>query len=268
VRYLATQGLRPLVVDWDKPGALERGFSLTDYIAGRLDEALEAAIALAGRRIAVLGYCMGGLLALALAQRRVRDVASLVLLATPWDFHAEQVEQARLLGSIAGPLTAGCQLLGEIPVDLLQSFFLALDPMLALRKFTRFAGLAPDGAAAREFVALEDWLNDGVPLALPVAQESLALWYGENRPGNGSWRVAGSRIEPERFARPSLVVVPARDRIVPPASAAALGSLLPQATCLTPPLGHIGMIAGSGAKSAVWRPLAEWLHRHGGAAAK
>jgi polyhydroxyalkanoate synthase subunit PhaC len=268
LRYLATQGLRPLVVDWDKPGAIERRFSLTDYIAGRLEAAFEAAIALTGRRMAVVGYCMGGLLALALAQRRERDVASLVLLATPWDFHAEQVAQARLLGSVAEWLYAGCQLLGEVPVDVLQSFFLALDPMLALRKFSRFAGLAPDGAAARDFVALEDWLNDGVPLALPVARESLAGWYGGNEPANGSWRVAGSRIEPRRFARPSLVVVPGRDRIVPPASAAALASLLPQATCLTPSLGHIGMIAGSGAKAAVWRPLAEWLGRQRAAAAK
>jgi polyhydroxyalkanoate synthase len=265
LRYLAAEGLRPLVVDWDKPGTVERSFGLTDYIAGRLEAALEAAITLTGQRATVVGYCMGGLLALALAQRRMRDVAALVLLATPWDFHAEQAPQARLLGSLAEPLAAGCQLLGEIPVDVLQSFFAALDPMLALRKFSRFAGLAPDGAEARDFVALEDWLNDGVPLALPVARESLAGWYGENLPGTGTWRVAGSRIEPQRFQRPSLVVLPARDRIVPPASAAALAALLPQATRLAPPLGHIGMIAGSGARSAVWRPLAEWLHRHGAA---
>jgi polyhydroxyalkanoate synthase len=206
---------------------------------------------------------MGGLLALALAQRRMRDVAALALLATPWDFHAEQVEQARLLGSLAELLAANWSLLGEIPVDVLQSFFVALDPMLALRKFTRFAGLAPDGAGARDFVALEDWLNDGVPLALPVARETLAGWYGDNQPGQGTWRVAGSRIAPQRIRRPSLVVVPARDRIVPPASASVLASLLPQATSLTPKLGHIGMIAGSGARSAVWRPLAEWLYRQG-----
>ncbi len=140
LRYLAAEGLRPLVVDWDKPGAVERSFRLTDYIAGRLEAALEAAITLTGQRATVVGYCMGGLLALALAQRRMRDVAALVLLATPWDFHAEQIEQARLLGSLAEPLAAGCHLLGEIPVDVLQSFFAALDPMLALRKFSRFAG--------------------------------------------------------------------------------------------------------------------------------
>jgi len=36
----------------DKPGPLERGFALSDYIAGRLDGAFEAAVALAARRSA------------------------------------------------------------------------------------------------------------------------------------------------------------------------------------------------------------------------
>ena len=46
------------------------------------------------RPIAVVGYCMGGLLALALALRRQRQVACLALLATPWDFHAERADPA------------------------------------------------------------------------------------------------------------------------------------------------------------------------------
>lgn len=262
LRFLAARGLRPLVIDWGKPGPVERGFSLSDYVTRRLDSAFSAAAILAGPKLAVVGYCMGGLLALALAERRRREIAALALLATPWDFHAEHAEQARLLGGCVELLAATCGAAGEVPVDLLQSLFLALDPLLAVRKFTRFAALAPDSADGRAFVALEDWLNDGVPLALPVACESLAQWYGANEPGNGSWRVAGTVIEPQRFALPSLVVVPARDRIVPPASAAALASLLPRATSLAPPLGHIGMIAGGRAETAVWQPLSGWLLQH------
>jgi polyhydroxyalkanoate synthase len=262
LRYLAAHGLRPLVVDWDRPGAVERGFTLTDYIAGRLDAAFEAATAAAGAPLSVLGYCMGGLLALALAQRRKREVASLALLATPWDFHAEQVEQAHVLGGLAGLLDPTFAALGELPVDMLQALFASLDPLLALRKFSRFAGLDPAGAEAREFVALEDWLNDGVPLALPVARETLGQWYGANEPASGAWRVAGAAIAPARFNRPALVVLPARDRIVPPASAVALATALPQASRLEPPLGHIGMIVGRQAENSVWGPLAGWLRQH------
>jgi polyhydroxyalkanoate synthase len=259
LRHLAKHGLRPLLVDWDKPGPLERGFTLGDYIAGRLDAAFEAAVLCAGAPMAVLGYCMGGLLALALAQRRRREVASLALLATPWDFHAEQAGQARVLGALAPLADVSFGPLGELPVDVLQALFLSLDPLLALRKFSRFAALDPQSAEAREFVALEDWLNDGVPLALPVARECLGQWYGANEPGNGKWLVAGSPITPARFDKPSLVVVPARDRIVPPASALALAAALPRASRLDPPLGHIGMIVGGHAMREVWQPLTRWL---------
>jgi polyhydroxyalkanoate synthase subunit PhaC len=262
LRHLARRGLRPLLVDWGEPGAVERGFTLTDYIAGRLDAAFAAAAAHVDAPLGVLGYCMGGLLALALAQRRRREVTSLALLATPWDFHAEQIEQARVLGNFAAVADASFGVLGELPVDVIQALFLSLDPLLALRKFTRFASLDPNSAEAREFVALEDWLNDGIPLALPAARESLAQWYGANDPVRGVWRVAGRAIEPARFDKPALVVVPARDRIVPPASAIALAAVLPRVSRLDPPLGHIGMIVGRHAAQAVWDPLAAWLVEH------
>ena len=49
---------------------------------------------------------------------------------------------------------------------------------------------ALEGLAARRFVVLEDWLNDGVPLAAPVAREVLSGWYGANTPAAGAWRLA------------------------------------------------------------------------------
>ena len=261
LRFLAGEGLRPLLVDWGRPGPLERGFDLTDYVAGRLEAAAAAAAALAGAPFAVLGYCMGGLLALALADRRPGLVASPALLATPWDFHAERAGQARLLGGMSEPLTRSFAALGEVPVDLLQALFAALDPLLALRKFSRFAALAPGCPEERDFVALEDWLNDGVPLALPVARDCLGGWYGANTPGRGRWRIAGRAVLPQRVERPSLVVLPAQDRIVPPKTAGALAELLPTAERLAPPLGHIGMVVAREAPAVVWRPMAQWLRR-------
>ncbi|HUH83904.1 MAG TPA: alpha/beta fold hydrolase [Stellaceae bacterium] len=259
LRFLAAAGSRPLLVDWGKPAALERQFNLTDYVAGRLERAAEAAIAATGAPLAVLGYCMGGLLALALAERRPAMVGALGLLATPWDFHAERAGQAHLLGELAEPLARAFAALGEVPVDVLQLLFAALDPLLAVRKFSRFAALAPGSAKEREFVALEDWLNDGVPLALPVARECLGGWYGANTPGRGLWRVAGRSVLPERVVAPSLVVLPAHDRIVPPKTAEALADALPGAERLTPSLGHVGMMVARDAGQQVWRPLAEWL---------
>jgi polyhydroxyalkanoate synthase subunit PhaC len=262
LRHLAASGIRPLLVDWDSPDAVERSFTLTDYIAGRLEAAATAAADIAGAPMGVMGYCMGGLLALALAERRPRLVRALAFLATPWSFHAERAEQARLVGALDMPCALAFGALGELPVDVLQALFSAVDPLVAMRKYTKFAVMDQKSAAAQRFVALEDWLNDGVPLALPVARECLGGWYGADTPGNGRWRIAGRAVLPSRVTHPSLVVVPGQDRIVPPAGARALAIALPAGECLTPPLGHIGMIVGHEARRLVWQPLTAWLRRH------
>jgi polyhydroxyalkanoate synthase subunit PhaC len=258
-RHLAARGLRPLVLDWGAPGRTERDFTLSDYIAGPLAEALAAAVDSAGRSVTLLGYCMGGLLSLALALRRPADIACLALLATPWDFHAAAPEQARLLATVVEGLPLYAAAPGPLPVPVIQTLFAALDPFLAERKFVRFAGLDPQGAAARDFVALEDWINDGVPLARNVALECARSWYRDNQPARGLWQVAGQPIRPEGFAKPALVVLPSRDRIVPPASAEPLAAAIPGATVLRPPFGHIGMMASTAAPETVWQPIADWL---------
>jgi polyhydroxyalkanoate synthase len=152
-----------------------------------------------------------------------------------------------------------------LPVEIIQTLFWTLDPFLAERKFVRLASLDPDGAEARTFVALEDWINDGVPLAWAVAQECARRWYGHNDPPAGRWRVGGIPVRPADFKKPALVVVPRRDRIVPPGSAAPLAKALAGAAVLRPAFGHIGMMAAADAPNTVWEPIADWLRQRLGA---
>jgi polyhydroxyalkanoate synthase len=259
LRFLTEHGLRPVVIDWGAPTKRERHFGLIDYIAGRLEAAFAAALEIRNGPIGIIGYCMGGLLALALALRHRQDAACLALLATPWDFHAERADQAQMLGVVGDYLPLICNAYGAVPVDVIQTLFFILDPFAAERKFTRFAKLDPESAEARSFVALEDWVNDGVPMALEVARECLRFWYRDNEPGRGLWHVAGQRVDPTLLRRPSLVVVPSRDRIVPPSSAEPLAAKIEGATVLRPRLGHVGMMSAARAPAILWTPIAEWL---------
>ena len=123
----------------------------------------------------------------------------------------------------------------------------------------RCVGENAGDTARLAFVALEDWLNDGVPVSLPVADESLVGWYLENRPGRGLWRPGGALADPAMLDIPVLVVVPEADRIVPPASAAALAPLLRRSERLDVALGHIGMVVSRRAESQLWNPLRDWI---------
>lgn len=259
LRWLDAKGFNVFVIDWDAPGNDERCFDLTNYICKRLEPALDVVKKQADGPVHLLGYCMGGNLALALALRRQADIATLVLLATPWNFHAENDKHAQMAKGIASKLEPVLNVLNELPVDILQAFFSALDPFQVLKKFQHFAALDQSSTKAQHFVALEDWLNDGVSLAAPVARECLKGWYGDNTPYTLAWKVAGQVVDPAYLQKPTLNIIPKADRIVPQSSARALMSRLQYADEISPEVGHIGMMVGQKSITQVWTPIADWL---------
>jgi poly(3-hydroxyalkanoate) synthetase len=255
LRFLAAKGIRPLLLDWGFPGELERGFTLTDYVAGRLERALSAV----GEPVTLAGYCMGGLMSVACAQRRPDAVHRLVLIATPWDFHAADPSGAAQVAALLPALEPALAIGGALPIDALQMLFALLDPGSVGAKYRKFGTQDQTNARADMFVAMEDWLNDGVPLAAAVARETLARWYGANSPARGNWRIAGWPVQPEELRMPCWVAAPERDRIVPPESARPLAAHIEGAHVHTPTSGHVSMVAGSAARHMLWEPLAQWL---------
>ncbi len=258
--WLRDHGHRPLLLDWGAPGEAETNFNLDTYINRRLGVALDAANRLADGSVPMVGYCMGGLLALASEFANSGKVSSLALLATPWDFHADRSGQTGMLATAAALPSAPDT--PPLPVDLIQALFASLQPNLIQAKFRRFATMDPAAPETEAFVALEDWLNDGVALAAPAARDCLIGWYRNNTPAEGRWMVNDVPIDPGKLTCPAFVALSTRDRIVPPASASALAQALPDPTVIEPRTGHIGMMVGSRAESALWWPLAEWLESH------
>jgi len=256
LRFMAAHATHPFLLDWGWPGEAERKFTLTDYIAGRLERALAA---IPGP-VVLAGYCMGGLLALAAALRTPQKVSALALLATPWDFQAEDPALARKLSESVAMFEPSMRFSGTLPIDVLQTLFTMVDPFSVGEKYRNFASQDKSLPRAKRFVAMEDWLADGVPLAAPVAREALGGWYGSNDAARGAWRVAGLPVVPEELAMPSFAAIPGRDRLVPAVSALPLARRLKNAKIIEPAAGHIGMIAGTNARRALWEPFIQWLH--------
>jgi polyhydroxyalkanoate synthase subunit PhaC len=247
LRWLSGKGRRVLLLDWGWPGPERRGLS----VAGHVEQILLPLIAQVAAPVDLVGYCLGGTMALAAAQSApVRSVATL---AAPWHFNGFPDDARAKLARLWADARPAVDALGVLPMEVLQCAFWNLDPARTIAKFEAFAGLA--GAEAETFVMLEDWANDGPPVAEAAAREMFESLFAADAAGAGEWRVAGAVVNPAALAIPLLNIVSTTDRIVPQATAPKPGERLDLA------LGHVGMVVGSRARAQLWEPLAAWLSR-------
>lgn len=271
VAWLGEQGISSFLLDWgalaedamEKPGQAGAG-SFDALFSSRILPALTAAHTLARGPVHVLGYCMGGLLAAATACLAPESVRSLIMVASPWDFHAgDQTLSARVRGWAPGARSMA-ESLGRLPVDWLQILFASVDPLMAAHKFIRFADLPGDSDEALMFVAVEDWLSGGGDLPAGIARTCIEGWYRDNSTARGAWEVLGKVIDPEDISCPAFVVASAVDRLVPMDSSLAFCARRAAGltTTLAPDCGHIGMMAGRRSISGVWTPIEKWIAAH------
>lgn len=257
IDHLRAQGIRPLVIDWGDPNEEEQRFNCSTYMTQRLLPALGAIKAKSPLLLA--GYCMGGLLALALAQHAQERFAALALLATPWNFHSHDFPRVPLGDHHAQRLHEVLGRQTTVPGEIIQTLFYATNPWLFARKFAAFNQLSSASEEAEDFVAIESWVNDNVDMAAPVARECLIDWVQDNLPAKGAWDVGGATLRPQSLQLPTFAACPAHDTIVPPNCAEALLPLLNSPTVIRPASGHVGMVAGGNAKAELWQPFCAWV---------
>lgn len=259
-RHLADEGFRPFILDWGSPGREEMGFGCSQYVTEYIIDALEEIHDLTGRPAILAGYCMGGLLALAAAQIRPELTEGLALLATPWDFHSDDFHRIDMDEKTLKQLRSLINAEDTLPPYVIQMWFYAINPWVFHAKFRHFSQMDPDSEAAQDFMALENWVNDGVPMTRKVARECLIDWAHHNTPATKQWKIAGMPIDPELVECPAFVAAPLNDHIVPVECAMKLTTLLPDVTTVNPPSGHVSMVVGHKAPQELWHPFMRWLN--------
>jgi polyhydroxyalkanoate synthase len=227
---VAGMARRALLLDWGK--ADERK-DLS--VAGHVEESLLPLLRSIGEPVALIGYCLGGTMAIAAAN--LMEVERVVTLAAPWNFACYPESSKRALQDMWRHSQAAAEALGALPMEVLQAAFWSLDPQRTVSKFAEFGQLDPAGADARRFVELEEWANEGEPLPYPAAKELVEELFGRDLPGSGQWLLAG-RMVSDDLTTPALHLTAERDLIAPPQTAAS-GEVVSIAS------GHVGMIVGS-----------------------
>jgi polyhydroxyalkanoate synthase len=236
-------GRRALLLDW---GAAAERTELS--VAGHVEQLLLPLLESLGEPPALIGYCLGGTMAIAAAN--LTPVERVVTLAAPWNFARYPERSKAALQDMWGHSEGAAKSLSALPMEVLQAAFWSLDPARTVRKFADFGGLDPMSAEARRFVELEEWANQGEALPYPAARELVEGLFGADLPGSGGWTVGG-RAMTDRLSIATLHMTAERDLIAPPQTVAS-GEAVAIAS------GHVGMIVGS-ARERLHRELAEFL---------
>jgi len=226
---VARMGRRALLLDWG--AANERPFD----VSGHLEHLLLPLLRSIGQPAALIGYCLGGTMAIAAAN--LAQCERVVTLASPWNFARYPEASRAALSDMWRHSEPASQELGALPMEVLQASFWSLDPERTVSKFAEFGRLDPQSLDAERFVQLEEWANEGEPLPYPAAKELIEGLFEQDLPGSGSWQIAG-RTMSDKLDIPLLNLTAERDRIAPAATGPA-GKTVGFDT------GHVGMIVGS-----------------------
>ncbi len=254
LRFLLREGHDAYLVDWGEPDEADRDEGISDHV----DSLLLPLLAEFSRPPVLIGYCLGGTLAIGAAARLAASgtpAAALATIAAPWDFAQYDESFRAQIERIWEQGRPSCEALGLVPMELLQTGFWSLDPERTIGKFADFLDLDEASLAYRGFITLEDWANEGAPLTLACGRDIIEYCYGDNLTGRGDWHIGDTRVDPEALACPTLAIASTNDAIVPAATTPPLAERIDLA------LGHVGMMIGGRAQDMLWKPLGEWLSR-------
>lgn len=251
IAALQAQGLAVWLLDWADSGA--HGLSLDAYLSQLLQPALQQVCAASQQqRVAVLGICQGGTLALRLAMNQAAlnqttqgdsAIASLSLAVTPIDFHT--AEDRLSAWSQALPASTLASLQAHSPATLNLAFLNLKPYSLRTGKYLSLLLQPVSATAFANFLRLEHWLLSGPLLSGPALAAYLERFYQRNSLCRREQAGVSSALPLGALHIPLQLLIAEHDHIVPPASSLALAELTAQRVQVERlSAGHIGVLVG------------------------
>lgn len=264
VEAMVARGHDVYMVDWGTPGAEDRHLGFDEIC----DRYLGRAVRLAARRSGVgrahlLGYCLGGTLAVIHAAVRPEPIASLVALAAPIDFDEAGI-MSRWVRTRSFDVGALVDAMGNVPWPLMQAAFHLLRPTLPLTKAVSLVERAWDDEFLDGFFAVERWSNDNVSFPGACYRRTIEALYRDNALVTGGFSLSGHPVDLRRITCPTLTITFEGDHIVPEASGRVLTSLVGSRDARTIRLrgGHVGAVVSRKAAATLWPQLSAWWAEH------
>jgi polyhydroxyalkanoate synthase subunit PhaC len=266
VQQLRNDGHAVYGIDWGNPGPAEHGVGFEGFTL-RLRSLLQRACEDAGvGKMHVLGHCLGGTLATALAAVDDAHMQSLINLTVPLHFG----DDSMLSKWIRAPFFDAqlvVDVVGHVPPWLTQPAFQVLKPMGQASKVLRLLQSLDKPQFLEFFRCLETWINDNVSIPDAFFVDLNERLYRKNDLAGGRLTMPSIAAAPVHFENvriPVMTIAAQEDHIVPVASAVPPHARFPHAgnRLEVLPGGHIGAVVGGLARKRLWPALLEFMQQH------
>lgn len=259
--HVAAAGFDVYIADFGVPTREDRFCDLAYYVDGLIRRSVRTIRRTSGAsEVGIVGYCLGGTLALLYSALYPETVTRLALLTTTVDGDVE--------GGISW-IAHRMGLEGEsyerprlVPAIEVKSWFEMLAPgsnSVLGRVADLWDRLDDSPERLRAVRTMASWVDDVVPAPGRLLAE-MYRQFGPGRNGlmKGEATVGGRGVDLDNVTMPVLSVSAARDTISPPEGVDAIQSIVPQAEIVRLRGGHVGIVAGRAA-AGLWPRVVEFL---------
>jgi polyhydroxyalkanoate synthase subunit PhaC len=265
VEFLRDQGFDVFMLDWGIPDELDAGNTFETYVDEYLPRAVDAALRESGAgEVTLIGYCLGGVLALLYAAGHDAPVRNLVLLATPMD----NAEMGPMVAALQEGRMEPDQLIdetGNVPADVLYSGFFMMAPTTVVAQNATLLQNLWNDEFVKGFQAVAQWTRDQVPFPGAAFRQLVEDLVRGNALMQGRWRLGGREIDFTATDAAVLNVMASADRVVPRKASLPVGDLVGRPELreqLIVPGGHATFGTGRSAFKHTLPSLAEWIGAH------
>jgi polyhydroxyalkanoate synthase len=263
IAQFVNAGFDVYLLDWGVPNQAERYLTPDDYINGYL---LNAVDYLRERcncpKTSLLGYCMGGTIATMFTALHQGLVKNLLTLAAGIDFSTRD----GLINLWTDPeyfdVDKFVDSVGNVPAEFLQNAFLMLKPVQSfIEKPIGFWENSHKEGFLEDFLTMETWLNDNVPVPGEMYRQWAKYLFQQNLLVRNRMTVGKHIVDLRKITCPLMNLMAEKDDLVPPAQSSPLNDLVSSKDkeMIVVPAGHIGLSIGGYAQKKVWPKVCEWL---------
>ena len=262
VEFLQKAGFDVFLLEGGVADELDAENTLETYCDEYLPLAVQAACEASGANaVTLVGYCLGGVLALLYAAgHRDAPVRNLVTLATPIDFD----EMGAMVALIKEGRLDPEDLLdetGNVPPEFLHNGFKMLVPTDEIVQYANLWQNLWNDEFVEGYQAMAQWAGDHVPFPGAIFRQCVKLIVRDKGLAKGSVPLGGRTVRLADIDCQILNVMAENDTVVPLASALPLRSVIGRRRVgeLRLPAGHIACVAGRQANRQTLPRLTAWL---------